>query len=735
MQRLFSPSIFFLLVYLVIGGGVASAATGPTTFSESEMDLLCAGRDDTAALTAAIATAGDKAIVIAAGQTCTVSTMKIPNLQIEAGGLLKPLTSHTVVVTGSFRAGPYQTFTNALPGQGTVSFAGNATVNEVLTEWWGAKADGTTDCTAAFNSAMGSLTNNKPGKNGATIRLLAGDYRTTGITITDQQVHLIGSGGPGVLGSTATSTTFISSLSNTPIIKYAASKDVYSMRARLENLTVIGNTTAGSNQVGVWVDNNGILMNNVGIEKTGSHGLYLTSSSIGGYTNLEINTTKGDGIRIDFSQSATSGAGTFDNYFARISIGGTTGDGVRIMHGGGNQFYGLDIENSVGDGAGSGAGIHVYYPGDGKVEPQNNVFLWVWNENNVVGDVIGGGAQNNYVSYVHYTSPAPKITGNNSYRNAAELNMPAIDRASYLLLGPSETPVKLLMPAPKAPSVAVSGGGSLKGTYTYKITFETDVGETNGGVTSATVNPANQAVRLGAIPVGPAGTLRRNIYRTSAGGPDNTQKFIATLNDNTTTVFEDRVPDQSLGRQVPMYNASASRIVLDGDGNLAKLSSSAQTALVGPQISDPKWPSYGFLSRPGFGMYMDSADELSFVASSAANPARKLRLLSTGVTDAIGGLTIGSGSVITRYLSGSAALDFAGWSGTDCQEKTIAVAGAANGDPVALGIPNSLASVPDVIWSAWVSGSDTVTLRGCKVSAGRSMDPTNATVRVSIVQH
>jgi hypothetical protein len=283
--------------------------------------------------------------------------------------------------------------------------------------------------------------------------------------------------------------------------------------------------------------------------------------------------------------------------------------------------------------------------------------------------------------------------------------------------------------------VNVGRGSGLKGNYSYKVTFETQVGETNGGATSATIAVANQSVHLSRVPIGPPGTQKRNIYRTAGGEPDNTQRFIGALSDNVMTDYEDNLPDESLGRKVPVYNASASRIVLDGEGNMAQLASSAQTALVSSQISDPKWPSYGFLGRPGFGMYMENADELSFVASSSTNPARRLRLLSSGVTDAMGGLSVGSGSTITSYLSAAAQLDFAAWSGNDCQEKEINLSGAEDGDVVTTGISNSLASVHDVTWSAWVWKANVVKVRGCKVTPGPSVDPQLTNVRVSVIRH
>jgi hypothetical protein len=107
---------------------------------------------------------------------------------------------------------------------------------------------------------------------------------------------------------------------------------------------------------------------------------------------------------------------------------------------------------------------------------------------------------------------------------------------------------------------------------------------------------------------------------------------------------------------------------------------------------------------------------------------------SPPTTNTTGALKIGS-TTIQKHLSATASLDFAAWSGTDCQEKTIRALGAADGDTVVLGIPNALASVAGVTWSGWVSGIDAVTVRGCKITAGASFDPGAATVRVDVWHH
>jgi hypothetical protein len=52
-------------------------------------------------------------------------------------------------------------------------------------------------------------------------------------------------------------------------------------------------------------------------------------------------------------------------------------------------------------------------------------------------------------------------------------------------------------------------------------------------------------VSLSVIPTGPAGTTKRRIYRTLAGGSE--YKFLKALADNVTTVYTDNTPDTSLG--------------------------------------------------------------------------------------------------------------------------------------------------------------------------------------------
>lgn len=107
-------------------------------------------------------------------------------------------------------------------------------------------------------------------------------------------------------------------------------------------------------------------------------------------------------------------------------------------------------------------------------------------------------------------------------------------------------------------TVASNGAGNLTSatTYIYKFTFrnanlvESDVGEpTVGFVTSGTGGQQN---RLTSIPVAPTsfGVATRRIYRTASGSA-GTFNLITTLNDNTTTTYDDNTADASVGAAAP----------------------------------------------------------------------------------------------------------------------------------------------------------------------------------------
>jgi len=124
--------------------------------------------------------------------------------------------------------------------------------------------------------------------------------------------------------------------------------------------------------------------------------------------------------------------------------------------------------------------------------------------------------------------------------------------------------------AQNAPAIggasAVSGYGLGIGQYLYKVSLVSLSGETPGSSDfSGTTTLGNQKMSLTSLPLGPAGTTARKIYRTAVGGVSGSQKYVATINDNTTTTYSDTTPDASLSAPVLGQVTEYSTGILFGD--------------------------------------------------------------------------------------------------------------------------------------------------------------------------
>lgn len=84
-----------------------------------------------------------------------------------------------------------------------------------------------------------------------------------------------------------------------------------------------------------------------------------------------------------------------------------------------------------------------------------------------------------------------------------------------------------------------------------------------------------------------------------------------------------------------------------------------------------------------------------------------------------------------HWLSGSATLDFPSIAASSIETLTITVTGATVGDTVFIGAPSGIET--GLIWSAFVSASDTVTLRLFNTTVG-AIDPVSATWKVKVIQ-
>jgi hypothetical protein len=81
-------------------------------------------------------------------------------------------------------------------------------------------------------------------------------------------------------------------------------------------------------------------------------------------------------------------------------------------------------------------------------------------------------------------------------------------------------------------------------------TYSDNIPDTSrGDAEPATSTAGSGQISVTSIPLGPAGTTARNLYRTEAGG--SVFKFLRKIGDNSTTTFTDNIADSSLGENAP----------------------------------------------------------------------------------------------------------------------------------------------------------------------------------------
>lgn len=130
-------------------------------------------------------------------------------------------------------------------------------------------------------------------------------------------------------------------------------------------------------------------------------------------------------------------------------------------------------------------------------------------------------------------------------------------------------------------------------------------------------------------------------------------------------------------------------------------------------------------------------DVVSSVTIIGANSVEMFKAYSpTGITISTktvftSSVTVGNGNAIGKIVAGSGTLDFANLAAIGCQDLTLTVSGAVDGDQTFIGVPNG--SVPNVntVFSGFVSAANTVTVRHCSYVVTGS-DPASGTFRATV---
>lgn len=88
---------------------------------------------------------------------------------------------------------------------------------------------------------------------------------------------------------------------------------------------------------------------------------------------------------------------------------------------------------------------------------------------------------------------------------------------------------------------------------------------------------------------------------------------------------------------------------------------------------------------------------------------------------------------LAKTLTNTTTLNF-DLTSVNSQDLTITVTGAADGDAVSVGVPNASATA-NVIFTWWVSGTNTVTIRASRIDVSSGADPASGTFRASVIKY
>jgi hypothetical protein len=128
------------------------------------------------------------------------------------------------------------------------------------------------------------------------------------------------------------------------------------------------------------------------------------------------------------------------------------------------------------------------------------------------------------------------------------------ENTAYKYGGSGNTFTRHGIPAPTSTMTAATAGTgvALTGAYYYAVTYvNSGLVESDISPVCSTITVSGQNIALTSLPVAPQsfGVNARYLYRTEDG--TSTLKRLATINDNTTTTYEDAIDDADLGISAP----------------------------------------------------------------------------------------------------------------------------------------------------------------------------------------
>ncbi len=425
----------------------------------------------------------------------------------------------------------------------------------------------------------------------------------------------------------------------------------------------------------------------------------------GGSNNVGVLLGNGDGT---FQAQKTYTVGAFP---ASVAVGDFDGDGnldlavanangttVSVLLGNGDGTFQTQQTNAVGTGP---AAVAVGdFNGDGKLD----LAVTIVNSNSV--SVLLGNGDGTFQSAVSYT-----VSGNPQGLAVGDLNGDGnLDLATTDAGGNN---VSVLLG---------NGDGTFQAAMNYAVGSEPDsvaVGDFNGdgrmdlavaNFNSLNFNPSNVSILLQPTPPAPpgGGTITGVTAGAGLSGGGGSGDVTLSLNTGVTDV---------------RYLQLTGGTVVGGLTALSFTGNGAGLTMLNPLS----------LSAGTAGINITGTAAMATTALNAGNaaalggvpPASFARLdinnTFTGNQSLHGTLTIGSsGTAITEHVSILANPSFPALKSGVCASANFALAGAADGDTIALGVPNERMTGGGIlIYTAWVSAPGTVTLQACNLGASQ----------------
>jgi uncharacterized repeat protein (TIGR03803 family) len=107
----------------------------------------------------------------------------------------------------------------------------------------------------------------------------------------------------------------------------------------------------------------------------------------------------------------------------------------------------------------------------------------------------------------------------------------------------------------------------------------------------------------------------------------------------------------------------------------------------------------------------------------------------SGNVGVAGTVTLGGGTAITKHVSAVLNPSLPGLKSLTCATVTFTLPGVSDGDTTALGVASTRMAGGSLVYTAWVSAADTITIQACNVGQTQQKNAGTGNIRVDVWKH